>query len=384
MTSAYAKDGVNIEAGDNFSAFAGGICRASWGNSPFVEVHDFGQHFRGPRGYTFRNLPKGWFEMGAPDGVGTKVAITTEARNHPFSAHDLVAMGAGDITRWGGMPLAVFNVLDVATLGKKGSETRKHFEELMIGLGQVAHQEKLVLIAGETAELGPYVGSENPKAVTKYNWAGFVIGVNHPKKIITGERIREGDAVVALEEPGFRSNGVSAVRKALARKFGPKWWANSNAKPAIEQAGRRSTLYDHFMSVCNGWHDKKFEPRFDIHGIVHISGGGIPGKFFRDILVPLKLSANLPDLFDPPEIMQQCADWRGSELPGQECYEVWGGGQGMLVVMSSSQVKGFVQVAKAQGLLAKQCGTIVKRNVPELRIRSKFWGKGDKNLRYRA
>ncbi len=382
-TSAYAKDGVDIEAGDDFSAFAGAICRSTWNNSRFVKVHDFSAHFRGPRGYNFRHLPRDWFEMGAPDGIGTKVALTTESKNHLFSGHDLYAMGAGDITRWGGMPVAMFNVLDVSTLGPKGSGTRMHCEMLMKGLKRVADRENIAIIAGETAELGYYVGSENPDALTKYNWAGFVIGVNHKKKIITGQRIRVGDVVVAIKESGFRSNGISAVRKALARRFGEKWWANSNAMGAIVSAAAPSTLFDHFMSVCNGWHAKDFKPLFDIHGIVHISGGGIPGKFFRDILVPLGLSANLPDLYEPPAIMQECAEWRGSEMSGSECYEVWGGGQCLLAVLPESEAKPFIEQAAGAGLMAKKCGTITKREAPELRIRSQFLTKGDRDLRYK-
>jgi phosphoribosylformylglycinamidine cyclo-ligase len=383
-TSAYAQDGVDIEAGDDFSAFAGQICRSTWGNSRFVKVHDFSQHFRGPRGYNFKNLPRGWFEMGAPDGIGTKVALTTESRLHRYSAHDLYAMGAGDITRWGGMPVAMFNVLDVSSLGAKDSETRMHFEILMKSLKHVADFERIALIAGETAELGVFVGSENPTAVTKYNWAGFVIGVNHKDKIITGQRIQSGDAIVALQEPGFRSNGISAVRKALALKYGSSWWSNPLAQSSIVAAAQPSMLYDRFLSDCNGWLEKDFEPRFDIHGIVHISGGGIPGKLFEDILVPLGLSANLPDLFDPPEIMQKCAEWRGQEFTAHECYKVWGGGQGMLVIMPKSEVKGFVRAADAEDIVAKECGTIVKRPIPELRIRSKFLDKSDRDLVYRA
>ncbi len=383
--SAYAKDGVNIEAGDKFSAFAGAICRESWKNNPrFVEVLDFSAHFRGPRGFRFRHLPKGWFQVGACDGVGTKVAVSTESNLHCVSGHDVLAMSSGDITRWGGMPLVFWNVLDVSSLGDAGSETRMRCQQLVNGLGRVAHKEKIVLMAGETAELGAYVGSENPNAVTKYNWAGFALGVNHKKKLIDGSRIHVNNVVVAIRELGFRSNGLSAVRKALALRFGAEWWNNPDAQPYIALAATPSMLFDHFMSVCNGWHDEGFEPRFDIHGLAHISGGGIPGKFFRDILAPLGLSANLPDLFDPPEIMQQCAAWRGKEVTAQELYEIWGGGQCLLAVMPQRVASQFVVAAENACLDAQICGTITSRAIPELRIRSKFVDKGGADLVYRA
>jgi len=54
----YRQDGVNIEEGDDFSAFAGEICRQTYGISPFVKVHDMSAgNFRGPRGYSFIKVP---------------------------------------------------------------------------------------------------------------------------------------------------------------------------------------------------------------------------------------------------------------------------------------------------------------------------------------
>lgn len=384
-SSAYVQDGVDIEAGDDFSAFAGKICRSTWGFSQFVKVHDFGGHFRGPRGYSFQNLPEGFFEMGAPDGVGTKVAFTAAGKTHLHSARDLVAMGAADITRWGGMPLVFFNVLDVSTLWEKGTPQRALFEDLMTGLHNVATEQKMVLLGGETAELGPYVGSENAQSLTKYNWAGFTIGINHPDKIITGKRIQPGDVVVALREYGFRSNGLSAVRKAFTQHFGNNWWYSPQAKSAIKEAAAPSSLYDYFLSVCNGWYAEDFKPLFDIHGLIHISGGGIPGKFAEDILFPLGLSATLDDLWDPPEIMQSCAEWRGSELSGNECYEIWNGGQGMLAVLPQSEADQFIALAESSiefNLRAKICGYIHRKTVPQLQIQSKFLDKGKKELRW--
>ena len=76
MTSMYSADGVDVTEGDLFSRFAGEICRQSFRNSPFVRVRDLSRgHFRGPRGFTLKNLPKGYFLDTPSDGVGTKVII---------------------------------------------------------------------------------------------------------------------------------------------------------------------------------------------------------------------------------------------------------------------------------------------------------------------
>lgn len=57
MTNLYKQDGVDIDAGDFFSKFAGNIARSTYTNSPYVEVHDLSRgNFRGPRGYGQRKV----------------------------------------------------------------------------------------------------------------------------------------------------------------------------------------------------------------------------------------------------------------------------------------------------------------------------------------
>src|SRR3989344_2060362 len=134
--SAYAKDGVNVELGDDFSAYAAGVCRSTWECSRFVDVKDFApKNFRGPRGFRFKRLPVGYYLDVPSDGIGTKVGIITEAVLHRYTGCDLLAMGASDVTRWGGLPLVMSNVLDVSTLGDPGSPTYQAMARLVLGLG---------------------------------------------------------------------------------------------------------------------------------------------------------------------------------------------------------------------------------------------------------
>lgn len=380
--SAYTKDGVDVELGDDFSAYAAGICRSTWKRSRFADIKDFApKNFRGPRGLRFKNLPAGYYLDFPSDGVGTKVGIITEAGLHRHAGHDLVAMGASDITRWGGVPLAVSNVLDVSTLGAPGSPTYKAMAQLVLGLGEACSEQGIVLMRGETAELGPFVGSENPDALTKFNWAGCVVGAYHPRRVLTGRSIKPGDRVVALRENGFRSNGLSTVRKALKLRFGDNWWDHPQGRAVATRAGQPSVLYDRFLAKINGWYSPHFEPRVPVKSIVHISGGGMPSKFGKDILFPLGLSAMLDNLWLPPHIMAECAEWRrleeGVPFADEDVYRTWNGGQGMLVVMHPREVGRFVNFAKADGVEAKEAGEIFrpgKGESPSLQIVSGFTG----------
>src|SRR5437879_4497724 len=104
--SQYAKDGVNVEEESKFSSFAASICKASYANSPFVEVRDLsGGHFRGPRPFILKNLPAGYMIEASSDGLGTKGILIDAAKTHNLAAYDIIAMTASDITRFGGIPL---------------------------------------------------------------------------------------------------------------------------------------------------------------------------------------------------------------------------------------------------------------------------------------
>lgn len=370
----YKEDGVDVEEGDSFSAMAGEMCRRTFKNSPFVEVKDFSRgHFRGPRGFKLVNLPDGVYMDAAPDGIDTKVVVIDAAFAHRYACRDVIAMTSSDITRYGGLPLVFVNMLDVKSLGKAGSKTNDAFRSMIEGLGEVAKEQNLICFRGETAELGTCVGSENVSALATFNWGGFMLGIYHPNRMITGDSLELGQAVMALEEEGLRCNGYSLVRKALKMKFGDNWPNNLDASIHIKAAAKPAILYDHFLTDLNGWGNYKSGPRITIHSISHISGGGIVGKFAKDILFPRGLSAELGSLYDPPEIMKSVAEWRG--MSERECYTTFNGGNGMLVVINQIDAEYFTEAAKDYGIRAKRCGEIVKRDEPSILIHSRFGGE---------
>ncbi len=370
----YSQDGVDVEEESQFSSYAGGICKKSYKNSPFVEIHDLsGGNFRGPRPFTFKNLPKGYLIEASTDGIGTKGVIIDAAKTHSLAAYDIIAMTASDITRYGGIPLIFINVLDTVTVGENGDATNKAYKSLMDGLGNVAKQENIVVLKGETAQMGVCIGSEISDSKTKINWSGTMIGAYHKDKMITGDGIKEGQVILALKEEGFRSNGISSLRKALAKKFGVKWWSNPNAKKSIRLAATPSVLYDKYINTLHGWFAKDFKTEISIYAVVHLSGGAIREKLAKDILFSRGLSAEITDLWEPPKIMKDCAEWRG--LSDEEFYETWHGGQGMLLIIDEKNVDHALKRAKEFNIKVKVAGKITKEKKPQVKIISKLSGK---------
>ncbi len=387
MVAIYAQDGVDTEAGDDVGRIAAEICRASYQNSRFVQIIDHSlDHFRGLRTFRYVNVPCDVEQTTAPDGIGTKVFCIDLAERHFFAPWDLLQMGTADIYRKGGRATILSNVLDVQSLGEEGSKRRKAASALYRGLGKAAADIGVVVLNGETAELGLFVGSESRKTTLPFNWAGVCLGLIDPKRLITGKNLAPGQVVVALYERGFRSNGWSVIRKAFEMRFNPRWyrhfffrerwWDNPEALTYLRKAVEPSVAYDNLFAEANGWNDlERFEPPVEMTFIAHISGGGIRDKFGRDVLLRLGLSAELHDLFDPPEIMRHCAEWRG--MGNKDLYSTWNCGQGMLTVLrDEDNAKRFLALAHKHNISAKICGKITSREeTPKLVLTSKFDGK---------
>lgn len=379
-------DPVNLSLGDKFSAYAGKLTRTTHNNSPYVSVdHEFDSGFRSETPFEILHPFQGCKLVVAPDGIGTKVILIDACFGYRNAARDLIAMTAGDITRYGGLPLVFSNVLDVSTLGEDDtSQTFQAAQGLVSGLVETANKVKFACIKGETAELSVCVSNPNPESTLKFNWAGFMIGIVHRDKIITGNSLARGQVVMALREYGFRSNGISAVRGALQKIFGKDWYTASNALEYISQAAVPSTIYDDFLTTLNGWYNSAggFEPIVKIHLISHLSGGSFKAKFFEDVLKKKGFSADLTNLWEPADIVQKCADW--GSFTAEQLYEKWSCGQGALVVIDEANVDVFVEQAKQFGIEAKLSGYITQRDdkQSQLRIISQFADHKRKEIIY--
>ncbi len=363
----YAQDGVNVVAGDTFSSIVGKKVATTYFNCPYIEVLDLSKgNFRGPR--PFRVKGDFLFDAG-PDGVGTKVFIHDALMTHPFAARDLLAMTIGDITRFGGLPAVFWNVLDPHSIGEPGTPRFELFIRTIDELVAAGNEQGVVIHKGETAELGPCVGSfDNAGGNAPFNWSGVALGLFREDKIIYGDQVEAGDVVVALREEGFRSNGISSVRKAFEIQYGPDFYRNSLARNDLMLAARPSALYDKFLTTANGWYEASLQPLIDVRLIAHITGGGI-GKFV-ELLKPSGLSAVLDDLFDLPAIMRKCADWRG--MTDREVYTTWNGGQGVLAVIPPHQVDAFRRLARQFGIEARVCGRIEDSKQTTVTVSSKY------------
>lgn len=372
MSDLYTQDGVNVSLGDVASKAASTQCKNTYENSPIAIVLDMSKgNFRGPRSVRLKSeqdrIECSW--GCSSDGIGTKIVLTDAAGFHHMSAYDFLAMASFDLVRYGGLPIYVTSVLDVSSLGESTEDsTFKAVLSLYEGLADAASEIGVIVLDGETAELSSLVGSDNENATLKYNWGGSVHGLYHPDRMITGEDLSEGQVIIAFKENGFRSNGLSSVRKALAMQFGDDWFTHPEAQDYIRQIAAPSVLYDKMFIEANGWTGQE---RINIHALIHLTGGSFGSKLGEDILFPKGLSAELHNLWIPPEIMETCANWRG--MSDQDFYETWNAGQGALAIVDKRDVDAILALSEKHGHEAQVAGIVTPSgSKPSIVIDSKY------------
>ena len=195
------------------------------------------------------------------DGVGTKLKIAFMTGKHDTIGIDCVAMCVNDVLCQGAKPLFF---LDYIAAGKIEAEK---IAEIVKGVSEGCLMAKSALIGGETAEM-PGFYNEN-----EYDIAGFAVGVADKEKIITGEKIKEGDRIIGLASSGLHSNGYSLARKVFFEKL------RLDVKDNIEEFGM--TLGEMLLTPTKIYADAcaTVIPKYDVNGIVHITGGG----FFENV-----------------------------------------------------------------------------------------------------
>ena len=194
----YRDAGVDIDAGDALVEAIKPLARSTSRPGADTELGGFGGFFdlRGA-GFTDPIL------VSSTDGVGTKLKLAIETGLHSGVGIDLVAMCANDLVVQGAEPLLF---LDYFATGHLSVEQGRAVVE---SIAEGCRQAGCALIGGETAEMpGMYAKGD-------YDLAGFCVGAAERADVITGAKVRAGDAVLGLASTGVHSNGFSLVRRIV-------------------------------------------------------------------------------------------------------------------------------------------------------------------------
>jgi phosphoribosylformylglycinamidine cyclo-ligase len=278
--------------------------------------------------------------VSSTDGVGTKAQIARLTRRFDTIGEDLVAMCVDDIAAQGAEPLFF---LDYISIGKLDPD---QVEQLVGGVVTGCRHAGCALIGGEMAE---HPGVMEPG---DFDLVGFTVGVAERNQLVTGDAIRPGDVVIGLPSPGLRSNGYSLARRVLldiaARQLDAPAWDGA-AHSLADELLLPSVIYSPaLVALCRS---------VDVHGMAHVTGGGIPGNLAR--VLPSECDAVLRrGAWSVPPIFGEIQ--RLGDVDDAEMAKVFNLGLGMLAVVPPHDVFQALDLLRGRGHDATQVGEIAK------------------------
>ena len=292
----YKSSGVDIEAGN---AFVEKIKEKA------PNIGGFNGMMKVPSKYKNPVLVSG------TDGVGTKINICKIANDYTFIGQDLVAMCVNDIITCGAKPLYF---LDYISTGK----ISPILDEIMEGIIKGCDISKMDLLGGETAEhpkAGPPFGSADD-----IDLAGFCTGIIEQDKIIDGSKIQPGDKIIGIESSGLHSNGYSLINDML--------WRQKIYYRDMPELLTPTIIYAPLIMYLL----RKKRP---IHGMAHITGGGIPENLPRCLPKGLTVDVDYwswerPELFNKIE--------KAGDIEEKEMRKVFNLGIGFCLIVPPDSV----------------------------------------------
>lgn len=288
------------------------------------------------------------------DGIGTKIELAERTGCYDTLGYDLMAMVANDLIAGGFEPTNVSNILDVDVLDAA------IVDDLMRGLHDAATEAGVAISGGEIAELGGRIAGYGDRM--HCNWCATALGVLHETLSgpLDGRAIRPGDTVLALQSRGFRSNGFSLIRRTMQAHFGDAWHATryDDAQTWGDALLTPSRIFA--PAVC-----ALFAAGVRVTGVAHITGGGLRDNLARVLKVE-QLGADLPHLFAPLPVMQRLQTVGG--ISDETAYQYWNMGNGMLVIVTSTDADAALDLLAERGYAATAAGVITAE--PTIRLNS--------------
>ncbi len=319
MSEAYRRSGVDLKAKEDLLGHLKAIGRMATRPEVVAGIGGFGGLFR-LQGYADPVLVAG------ADGVGTKLMLAQELGDLTQVGQDCLAMVANDVLCQGAEMLFFLDYVGVGHL------VPAEVAQVVSGVGKACAQIGCALLGGETAELPDLFPSGGLDLV------GFGVGVVERENVITDTLAKAGDILIGLPSDGVHSNGFSLVRR-IVREAGLDLGANYDLeRPLGEVLLRPTHLYG--PEVLPALRSP------GIHGISHITGGGIPGN------VPRMLGRGLMAAFDrktwgvPGEL--ELLLERG-KIPEQEAYQVFNMGLGLVLAVEAEEAPRIIAGISAAG-----------------------------------
>jgi phosphoribosylformylglycinamidine cyclo-ligase len=275
------------------------------------------------------------------DGVGTKIALARMLDRHDTVGVDLVAMVVDDLVACGAEPLFL---QDYVACGRVVPE---RIAAIVTGIAAGCTQAGAALVGGETAEHGDLMDADD------YDLAATAVGVVEADAVLGPERVRAGDAVVAMASSGLHSNGYSLVRRVLsAAGLDLAATPAELDRPLGEELLEPTRIYARDCLALVG--ELGVE---GVHAYAHITGGGLAGNTAR--VVPDGHEAVLDRgtwaLLPVVRLLEEHG------VPRTESERAFNCGVGMVAAVAADVADRAVALLSARGVRSWVAGTVQRR-----------------------
>jgi len=340
----YRAAGVDIDAGEEVVERIKPLVARTFRKEVMAGLGGFGALFELAGRYREPVLVSG------TDGVGTKLKLAQQLERHDTIGIDLVAMCVNDVLVQGAEPLFF---LDYFATG------RLHVDTTVSVIGGIARGCELAgcaLIGGETAEMPDmYPPGE-------YDLAGFCVGAVEKAALLDGGRVRAGDAIIGIDSSGPHSNGYSLIRKIVARAGNP-FDLDVGGVTLAEALMAPTTIYVKPILELLARSDEASSPRRSsvaprpsLHGMAHITGGGLLENIIRVVPDGLGLALDSSSWRLPPVF-----DWlqREGNVSQMEMWRTFNCGIGFTVIVARDAAAATIAALGGLGLPARVIGEVI-------------------------
>ncbi|WP_299952756.1 phosphoribosylformylglycinamidine cyclo-ligase [uncultured Modestobacter sp.] len=272
------------------------------------------------------------------DGVGTKIALARALDRHDTVGIDLVAMVVDDLVACGAEPLFL---QDYVACGRVVPE---RIAAIVTGIAAGCTQAGAALVGGETAEHGDLMDPD------EYDLAATAVGVVEADSVLGPERVRDGDAVIAMASSGFHSNGYSLVRRVVDRA-GLDLTATPAGltRPLGEELLEPTRIYAlDCLALVEALGVET------VHAYAHITGGGLAGNTARVVPAGLEAVLDRGSWALPPAV--RLLEEHG--VPRAESERAFNCGVGMIAAVAPEHADRAVALLTERGVPAWVAGTI--------------------------
>jgi phosphoribosylformylglycinamidine cyclo-ligase len=335
VTTTYESAGVSIEQGNRaVELMKSSIARASrpevvGGIGGFAGLFDLTP-------YTRLRKP---LLASSTDGVGTKVDVARRMDVHDTIGIDLVAMVLDDLVVCGAEPLFM---TDYIATGKVYPEK---IAAIVSGIAEGCRRAGAALVGGETAE---HPGLLEPD---EYDVAGAGTGIVDADDVLGAERVRSGDALVAMASSGLHSNGYSLARHVFFSLAG--WDVDHDVDGLGRTVGEEllepTRIYSLDCLALATAHRER------LHALSHITGGGLAENLAR--VIPAHLSATIErSTWTPPPVFPLIGELGG--VLQEDLESTFNQGIGMIAVVDRNAADDSVRMLNERGVPSWICGDI--------------------------